>query len=290
VCDGTAVRPVNGRPGQPDPAHPEPAHPDPARPGFGWLAGTWRRTLFVDGTGAEDVSTDVTWLQGARHYVDLRRPPGRPPFDAVRRLRDLSRDQVRWLATQEAFAGELTDSGDHVEWARRIDLRPPARHPDAGTLTEADGFLVERGWYANYVEHWLRVPAAAEPTWSLSLVEIGTGVRASVLRVGASFGWARGRRRELTDPRPLLEVVDGAGSLTEAQDAVDVEVSLGTVRNGGWTVAASTLPYREHTALSLSLPADPAAGATVTTREPTAAGQTVSRDWTVTDVEGEVTG
>ncbi|MDT7680041.1 MAG: hypothetical protein QOG57_351 [Pseudonocardiales bacterium] len=282
MCDGTAVRPVNGHPGQPDPGQPA--------GGFGWLAGTWRRTLLVDGTGAEDVSTEVTWLQGARHYLDLRRPPGRPPFDAVRRLRDLGRDQVRWLATQEAFAGELTDSGDHVEWARRIDLHPPARHPDAGTLTEADGLLVERGWYANYVEHWLRVPAAAEPTWSLSLVEIGTGVRASVLRVGASFGWARGRRRELTDPRPLREVVDAAGSLTEAQDAVDVEVSLGAVRDGAWTVAASTLPYREHTALNLSLPADPVAGATVTTREPTAAGQTVSRAWTVTDVEGEVTG
>jgi hypothetical protein len=285
VCDGTAVRPVHGQPGQPHRAQP---HRAPPQPGFGWLAGTWRRTLLVDETGAEDVSTEVTWLQGARHYLDLRRPPDRPPFDAVHRLRDLSRDQVRWLATQEAFAGELTDGGDHVEWARCIDLHPPARHPDAGTLTEEHGLLVERGWYANYVEHWLRVPAATEPTWSLSLVEIGTGVRASVLRVGASFGWARGRRRQLPDRRSLRELVDGAGSLAEAQDAVDVEVSLGVVRDGGWTVTASTLPYRERTALNLSLPGDPVAGDTVTTWEPTAAGQTAPREWTVTDLEGDV--
>ncbi|MDT7607218.1 MAG: hypothetical protein QOG96_1721, partial [Pseudonocardiales bacterium] len=37
MCDGTAVRPVNGHPGQPDPGQPA--------GGFGWLAGTWRRTL-----------------------------------------------------------------------------------------------------------------------------------------------------------------------------------------------------------------------------------------------------
>jgi hypothetical protein len=304
VCDGTAVRPVSGQPAQPDLAHPDgqPVQRDPAQPGFGWLAGTWRRTLLVDEFGAEDVSTEVTWLQGARHYLDLRRAPGRPSFDGVRRLRDLSRDQIRWLATQEAFAGELTDRGDHVEWARCIDLHPAARHPDAGTLAEHDGVLVERGWYANYVEHWLRVPAAPEPTWSLALVEAGTGVRASVLRVGASFGWARGRRLEPTDPRApdrrsLRALVDGAGSLAEAQDAVDVEVSLGVVGEGAWTVTASTLPYREGAALDLWLPGEPVAGDTLTTREPTATGETAPRHWTVTDVqrtvtevEGEVTG
>lgn len=154
--------------------------------GLGRLAGTWRRTLLVDADGVEDVSTEVTWLQGARSYLDLRRPAGRPSFDGVRGLRDLDLDQVRWLAGQEAFAGVLIDRGDHVEWTRHIDLHPPGPYPDAGALRERDGLLVERGWHADYVEHWRRSPGATAPSWAMVLGEIGTGARARLLRVGTA--------------------------------------------------------------------------------------------------------
>jgi hypothetical protein len=180
--------------------------------GFGRLAGTWRRILLVEGNGGEDVSTEVTWLQGVRSYLDLRRPPGRPPFDGVRGLRDLDLDQVRWLAGQEAFAGVLTDRGDHVEWTRHIDLHPPGPYPDAGTLRERNGLLVEQGWHAHYIEHWRRSPGATDPSWAMVLGEIGTGARARLLRVGMNFGWARGRRRELVRHQALREFVDAAGS------------------------------------------------------------------------------
>src|SRR6266496_4360397 len=130
------------------------------------LAGLWRRTLLVDEHGREDVTTDVVWLQGRGVYVDLRRPSGRPSFDSVRGLRDLSYDQVRWMATQEAFAGRLVDRGQYVEWTRCIDLHPPGPTPDAGTLSREHGLLVERGWHSDYVEHWQPEPGDSEPVWA----------------------------------------------------------------------------------------------------------------------------
>ena len=257
------------------------------------LAGTWRRTLLVDERRTVDVTTEVTWLQGARTYLDLRRPPGRPAFDGVRRLADLDADQVRWLAGQQGFAGELADRGDHVEWTRWIDLHPAGPHPDAGTLHLADGVLVERGRHVDYLEHWRRVSPGAAPTWALQLVGDG-GFRACLLRVGSAFGWARGRRRRLCDPRPLPELVAAAladAGLDRARDAVDVEISLGTVHGPTeWTVTASTLPFREGAPLDLSLPARPAVGDTVTGRELSPTGDLVDRRWTVAHVEGEVVG
>jgi hypothetical protein len=264
--------------------------------GLGWLAGTWRRTLLVDADGVEDVSTEVTWLQGARSYLDLRSPAGRPSFDGVRGLLDLDLDQVRWLAGQEAFAGVLIDRGDHVEWTRHIDLHPPGPYPDAGTLRERDGLLVERGWHTDYVEHWRGSPGATDPSWAMVLGEIGAGARARLLRVGGSFGWARGRRRGPVRRQALREFVDAAGSLTEAQDAVDVEVSLGVVEGGAWRVTASTLPFREGVELCLPSPAGPAPGGRpaggdmVTTTEAAPDGSPVVRSWRVGHVEGDVEG
>lgn len=262
------------------------------RPGA--LAGTWRRTLLVDERRTVDVDTEVTWLQGIRTYLDLRRPAGRPAFDGVGRLADLNADQLTWLAGQQGFAGELADRGDHVEWTRWIDLHPAGPHLDAGTLHVADGVLVERGRYVDYLEHWRLVSPPAAPTWALYLVAAGGGTRACLLRVGPAFGWARGRRRRLCDPRPLPDLVAAAladAGLDRARDAVDVEVSLGTVHGPDeWTVTRSTLPFREGAALELTLPARPAVGDTVTGREPSPAGHPVERRWTVTYVEGEVVG
>ncbi|HEY1967279.1 MAG TPA: hypothetical protein VGH89_04990 [Pseudonocardia sp.] len=262
--------------------------PDQSDPGRE-LAGNWRRTLLVDEDGTRDTSTDVSWLQAERAFLDLRRPAGRPSFAGVRSLRGLGFGQIRWLATQQAFAGELIDRGDHVEWVRHIDLHPPGRHPDAGTLTEAAGVLVERGRYTDYLEHWRREPPGGGPSWAMSLVERHTETPARLLRVGAVFGWARGRRAELATGPTLAEMVEAAPSLALAQDLVDVEVSLG-VADAEWTVTASSLPYREDTAFLLTMPGKPIRGDTVTTEEPGVTGEIVARRWTVTDVEGEVAG
>ncbi|HEX4253162.1 MAG TPA: hypothetical protein VH008_35195, partial [Pseudonocardia sp.] len=102
--------------------------------------------------------------------------------------------------------------------------------------------------------------------------------------------WARGRRRRLCDPRPLPDLVAAAladAGLDRARDAVDVEVSLGTVAGPGeWRVTASTLPFREGAVLDLALPERPAVGDTVTGCEPSPDGHLVERRWTVTHVEG----
>ena len=247
------------------------------------LAGVWRRTLLLDAHGA-DVTTEVTWLQGRGVYVDLRRPAGRPSFDAVRRLRDLSDEQVRWIATQEGFAGPLIGREQHFEWNRRIDLHPPGTHPDAGTLHREDDLLVERGRHADYVEHWQLEPGVSEPVWARDLVDAATGTRATVLRVGSRFGWARGRHGALEWVQPLGAAIDAAPSLDAARRVVDVEVSVGAVAGSTWTVTASTLPFRETTVLDISCAGD--GGLAI--RDQAADGRVTRSTWTVTYAEGEV--
>ena len=43
------------------------------------VCGLWRRTLIAWPDGRTDAETEVFWLQGPRHYADLRVPAGRPP-------------------------------------------------------------------------------------------------------------------------------------------------------------------------------------------------------------------
>jgi hypothetical protein len=229
------------------------------------LIGVWRRELLAEANGRHDVTTKVTWLQASSTFVDLRAPAGRPSFDEVKGLRDLTVDQVRWIASQEAFAGELTCRGEYFEWLRPIDLHPPRATPDAGTLELVGNMLVERGWYQGYLEQYRYDPVAAGPVWSRTFLDPLTGGRACVVRVGSMFAWARDQRRPLDGRHTLLELIERAPSLAAKQDLVDFEVSCGEVSAGGWTITASTLPFLEGSSFDVDL-----------------------RGWTVAHADGEV--
>src|SRR4051794_9604663 len=84
------------------------------------LAGVWTRSLYVRADGTVDDATDVTWVQAARSYVDLRRPPRRPDMTGVTCLRELTPVQLAWMAAQEGFAGHFRADATNAEWERHV--------------------------------------------------------------------------------------------------------------------------------------------------------------------------
>lgn len=219
------------------------------------LVGSWRRESRRDAAGRRDVTTQVTWVQGPSTYVTLHRPSGRRPFVGIRSVRDLSHDQVRWLAGQYACAGHLVSRDGLFVRTRALDLQPAIHPPEAATLELSGNMLVETGAHDAYLEHWCYQPVGAGPTWSRTLLNPATGERAVLVRVGTIFAWARDRRPPLPAGSFLVDLVEGAGSLWAAQDFVDFEVSIGEVVDGDWIIVHSTLPYREGARLSVDLPA-----------------------------------
>jgi len=128
---------------------------------LGDCTGLWRRTLLIEADGSQDASTDVVWLQGISAYVDSR-----------------------------GFAGVLHQRGDVFEWQRDIDTQPPEPVPDVGAMHWDGDTLIEKGVYADYVEHWVRDPGPAAPCWAIALTsQAGGGL---LMCVGDTFGWASG--------------------------------------------------------------------------------------------------
>ncbi|MGE2712649.1 hypothetical protein ACQI4L_01190 [Mycolicibacterium litorale] len=127
--------------------------------------GLWRRTLLVEADGSRDTGTDVVWLQGISAYVDSR-----------------------------GFAGVLTQRGDTFEWRRDFDVAPLSEFPDVGAVHWDGDTLVERGVYADYVEHWERDGGPVGPCWAMWLTPAtpSAGGSGLLLRVGGRFGWACG--------------------------------------------------------------------------------------------------
>jgi isopenicillin N synthase-like dioxygenase len=198
------------------------------------LTGAWSRSLLVRADGARDTSTVVTWLQAGSSYVDLRQPADLPALSEP-----LDRAALLTLAQQEGFAGTTTLEGATCTWTREVDLAPQAS-PDVATLRLEDGVLVEEGTHTPYVEQWHRASEPG-PYLALALRDRTTGEAAVLVRTGAHFGWARGRREPLPAGR-LVDLVAAAASDAEARALLDVEVSLGTVSAGQWLVERSSLP------------------------------------------------
>jgi hypothetical protein len=162
-------------------------------------AGLWRRTLLIDANGARDASTSVAWLQGITGYVDSR-----------------------------GFAGTLHQRGDVFEWHRDVDLEPPGPFPDAGSMRWEGRTLIETGVHENYVEHWVRDEAWAEPCGALFLTapDGGAGL---LVRVGRRFGWAGGGE----------VVIDAVG--TSRWDALEIDMVGRQVQSNGvrWFIERS---------------------------------------------------
>jgi hypothetical protein len=249
------------------------------------LKGLWRRSLIVWPDGLRDETTQVRWLQGNRAYIDLRQPALPKNLSTRRGLNDISMDDCAILARQEGFAGHFTFDGSHFEWARHIDFQSKPLYSDVGSLWWQDNILIERGRDVDYIEHWHRdernaiVSAAA-----VALRQVDAGIKASLLRVGADFMFARDRSMIPPAHKTLGECVADATSLAEARSLIDCEISFGTVGAGGFLITASTLPYRIGDFLD---PRFSRGRFTTRDRSPTASG--VIREWEITESEGDLT-
>jgi len=211
------------------------------------LQGLWQRSLIAwPSRGASDTSTSVRWLQGPRAYIDLRQPAPIPDFSHARTLEDLTYDDCAWLARQEGFAGYLSFDGLHFEWLREIDFQPRSPSADAGSLRWEDDVLIETGRDADYIEHWHRDPSiATTPAASIDLQGRAYKTRATLLRVGPHFMFARARAASLDEGYgSLTEYVAAARDLAHARELIDCEISFGRADAAGLRITASTLPYR----------------------------------------------
>jgi hypothetical protein len=238
------------------------------------LPGVWSRSLYVRADGTVDDTTEVTWVQAASSYVDLRQPARRPDLSAATCLRALTFDQTAWLATQEGFAGYLRADDREARWERFIDVQP-ASPPDVGRLSWRGDVLLEEGIDLPYVEHWERV-SASDDVAGLRLVDPHLATVAVLARVGETFGFARSREIRIGGPPATPARVAAARDLRSAQDLVNFELSVGTVSSGRWTIERSSLPFRVGADLAVAID-----GTTCHTRDLTPDGEDRTREWRV---------
>jgi hypothetical protein len=248
------------------------------------ITGLWRRSLIRWPDGNLDTTTSVFWLQTPTLFVDLRQPADRPSFSDVNCLRDLRRDHLGWLARQEGFAGEIHFDGAYFEWQRQIDFQPVAPFPDAGRFwIEADR-MIEEGRDVPYIEHWHRAAQCQEPCVGVRIQDVPGGRLGFVVRIGNVFMYARRRLVEAPLQGKLIDCIEQADNMTEAQDLVDCEISFGRIERGGWRIERSSLPYKENQLLGFH--ADESQTGLVSTTDVTPSGEPLACHWQVTDVQG----
>ncbi|HUD50100.1 hypothetical protein [Parvibaculum sp.] len=248
------------------------------------LTGLWSRSLIDWPDGRSDRETFVNWMQGPSFYLDLRQPLGRPDCREATHLRALAPEQLDWLASQEGFAGELHYADGFFEWRREIDFQPQAIYSDQGRLWMEPDMMVEEGKDIPYIEHWHREPIVPDPVCALRLDDPASGTRAYLMRLGPLFMYARARRAPMPAGLHLQDCVAGAGSLVEAQDLVDCEISQGAITGAGWIIQRSSLPYRETQRLDPAWAAR-ASGALMLS-DMTAEGRPVTRQWQILEAQG----
>jgi hypothetical protein len=250
------------------------------------MPGMWRRSLIIHADGVRDTATQVRWLQALTFFVDLRQSPALPDFLHVRCRNDLTAADCAQLALQEGFAGRLGFDGDCFEWLRLIDFQPRSALADAGRLWWEEEILMEAGRDVPYLEHWMRDPTVVtRPLAGLRLRDAQSGVAALAVQVGTVFMFARDRRVALPDGKSLGECVAGAGSLEDAQDMVDCEITLGSAGVGANVILASTHPWRVAERFQLVC-----AQATADTVDVDRAGKGVPRRWDIIEAEGDPQG
>lgn len=94
--------------------------------------------------GRSDTASAVMWVQGSRHFADLRIPPGRPDREKASCLRDLDWEMLRFLSQQEGFFGHLDIAHAIGHWHRVFDYQPETGIADRGSLAFAEGGDADR--------------------------------------------------------------------------------------------------------------------------------------------------
>ncbi len=248
------------------------------------LSGLWRRDYLKPANAPADTSTWVGWLQGRRYYCDLRQPAALPDLSHVRRLTDLTRDDLRSLAGQQGFAGELTVRNGTAHWQRLYDFQPDSGVADRATLEQTGDLLLETGTEQPYVEQWTRSEGRVSDSFGALLTDTVAGCRGIVVRAGPWLMYARERRTVLPAGRSLLELLellDAHQCLDSARALLDFEISFGTLQSAtAWHVIRSTLPYKAGKTWGIELPVAEAANVVISDID--SEGRPLVRVWRVT--------
>ncbi len=212
------------------------------------LNGCWRRNWICLSHGSQDAKTRVWWLQSDHFYADIRIPPDRPSFEGIDSLENCSPKHRQWLATQQGFAGRLSNLGTAFHWERHLDFQPPTKTRDVGQLRFIDDqctIMLEQGVEQPYQEEWERIDNAADPL-VLKLESTQPHERGLLIATGQHIVMA-------IDHRPPLPIAESLWSLckncsdTEQIKLLDMEISHGR-RTGpiaDWLIDESTFPWLE---------------------------------------------
>lgn len=219
--------------------------------------GLWRRSL-LEQNGSQDTTSLVLWLQAGEQHIDIRTPDERPDFSSCACLQDCSIAQLRWLATQQGFAGVTTVNGTVCQWQRELDFQPNTGVADIGDMVfDGANRLLETGIATSYFEVWEKVVDSELNTSAQQMQRVssnGVSVTARLLKAGKHFAYIRPRSLNLPAASHLLAAINAADcSHDNLVNWLDFEISFGDVIDAAHgRINHSTLPFREGELLDFS--------------------------------------
>jgi len=218
------------------------------------MFGCWRRPWIKYADGSLDDTTTVVWLQTESLMVDVRINVGTNELSSRSGLPDCTLDELRALAANDASSG-FTECGPAVvggdglrcataSWNTSglgINFQPVSAFPEPGLMTWNDDatVMIERAPSGAYVEEWQLVPASRD------VLSVTHDEFSATFRAGPVAVFVRDRAIPVARKAPLLDLIDEfATDRTVVEALLDCEFSVAELTGSGWTITASTLPWR----------------------------------------------
>lgn len=218
--------------------------------------GVWKRTL-LEQHGMQDTSSLVLWMQTEREHADIRIPASRPDFTHCERLQDCSAEQLRWLSTQQGFAGTTEVNSTICQWHRELDFQPTTESRDIGEMAfDGEDTLLETGIDVPYFEVWKKLEYSHLNVHAHQVIgedRHGVATHARLLIAGNHFAFVRPRNVILPEASSLQAIIDKHyQSMHTLLDWLDFEISFGEIVDHiTGLIQYSTLPFREGAELRL---------------------------------------
>ncbi len=225
------------------------------------LFGCWRRSWIRYADDTLDDTTAVVWLQTESEMADVRIHPETNKISHRAGLRECTLEELRILAGNDAssgmtLCGAATPGADGVRcatasWHTRdhgVNLQPVSAFPEPGLMTWNDEatVMVERAPSGAYIEEWKLVPGSRD------LLSVTHDEDGSTYRAGPIAVFVRDRTTPIPREAPLVDLVDeNATDRSLIESLLDCEFSVAELGDTGWTIVASTLPWRRGATLDV---------------------------------------
>jgi hypothetical protein len=220
-----------------------------------WALGCFRRRSITFFTGAEDVQTEVLWLQSRGLTADFRRSPPRLGVPSRAALAERPLAELLALARVEGGLARTRWDGRLMHWSDWDSFQTHAKWPEPGLLTRVGNSLIELAPSGAYVEDWRFQACGSGPLIGLSLLDERDAQTGEVLHRGGGLivcgrhaAFVRGRPEPLPAGGRLVDYVrDHAGDAAALERVFAFDASYAASASGrdDFTVSASTLPWRE---------------------------------------------